>query len=352
MRALWVHAFSPFCRFLPVFAMFLCGDFAAAGPLVLRDSELVPGVIALLGADPPMGPVRSGTFFSVSLYLMPRGGCPSTFTRDLLVSLGDADIARVRLDLAGLKPGGLVRRTLGLYAPRGLPAGPLELRVGFLRDRAPGEMKREDWTYRRAAVCTVDVAAAEAPEDDAPQPVLIRGRPNVLRNGGFDGWDGWQADWDIVEGRGGWNRALRQHLDPRTFVEPPFALRIDFMGGQDPNYYGLACDTEVRPATRYTLSYFTRTENISSKSPPCLEVTDADRSIGFFRATPPLSQRFLGTTSWQEVSFTFSTPPETRRLRIKVRRYGSGPAEFRPERWGPIGGSVWFDSIRLTEGGH
>lgn len=324
-------------------------------PECMVNVELVPDEIALLGADRPSG-LRQAAPFQVTLYFTALEAIPPSFSRDLLFSLGSLDIARVPVTLDNVPPGGVVKRAFDLYVPRCAPIGANELRVGFLTDKAPGEMKREDWTYRRARALAVEVASGDEPGDIAPdaKAALLKSMPageNLLANGSFDdGWAGWRIDQDILEGVAGWNRVLAVRLDQQVAVEPPFSLRVDFAGGHDTDFYALSYHVDVKPNTGYTLSYLIRTENITSGGAPCLDVMAPGLSYEEFYVIPPAEKRLTGTHPWTLVSVGFTTPPDARELRIKVRRHGSGPSRYQPKRWGPISGTVWFDAIRLTQG--
>jgi len=323
------------------------------------ETELLPGEMRLLGCDVPdegTSNLRQASHFGLTLYFECLPGIGSPFEKEIVVSLGDIDIARVPFQAADLQPGEVVKRGIRLYVPRNAPTGKAELRAGFVRDGAPGESKR-DLAARMAPLLTVRIQAAD-PLPRLPRQqrsallktAIAREPRNLLANGGFEeGFGGWIVDEDLLKGKGARRRALSVSVSRKVALEGRNSLRLDFGGGRDPDFYHIRQDATVKPSTEYLVSYFIKTEEITSNGPPGIMLRDPDKSAEEFYVATPEEMRMTGTRDWTRVEFTFRTPPDTRTLRVHVRRAGSGADRYWPDRYGPIGGSVWYDVIQLTE---
>ncbi len=330
----------------------------AITPTHVLAAELAPGVLRLAGCDAGTdGPrsVKRAAPFEVAIYLEFLPECEAPFEQELLVSLGTADIARIPLRFDAVQPGAVVKQTLSLYTPRNAPLGTQPLKAGLVRKGAPGEA-RQCMSPRMAPLMELDVQSAEAAESipDASKAVLLasvdsNGR-GMLANGGFEsGFRNWSVGEGIQEGMSGWNRVLGLALDNSVRLAGEYSLRIDFCGGQDVNFFHLTQDIPAQGSCEYVVRYFIKTQDITSHEGPGLAVRDPDLPITQFYAVTPKAMRLTGVHEWTPVEFSFQTPARTKRLRIIVRRDGSGPETYLPARFGPIGGSAWFDQIQVIE---
>ncbi len=323
-------------------------------------AELLPGVLRVYGCDlelPPSGEADRVAPFTVTLYLECLDGVPDRLERELLFHLGGMDMARLPLVAENLAPGKAFRQTFSLRVPRGAELGEQELRCGFVERGAHGESLRVPLTERMAPLATVTVAPAPpveamsaAEKESLLQEFRAHESANLVANGGFEaGLQRWDVDVNLRDGLRGWSRVLRLNVDTRVFLTGQNALRIDFGGGQDPNFIGPYQYIAVKPSTTYTVSYFVRTEHLTSAQGLTLGVWEPGRSQAQFHATPDPEFRYTGTREWTRVTFRFTTFPETERIGLRVRRYGSGADDYSPELFGPIGGSAWLDGIQLYE---
>ncbi len=330
-------------------------------PDIARAAELVPDELRLLGCDGPRSTdsgLQQASRFTVAVYFECLPGVPSEFRRDLIANLAGIDIARMAMHAGNLQPGEVFKRDLQLYVPRNAPVGLQTLAVGFASDRAPGEAQTTYLTPSMARLLNVDILRAAVPaglsaEEKSPlwNEVAMAERRNLLVNGSFErGTRGWQAPGDVWRGKGGWLRTLSVSTDSETSLEGKRSLRIDFGGGQDPNFYSVKQFVEVKPNTEYTVSYFIMTQDITSHSGPCMSVYDPAKDLSEFYVSAPENTRFTGTHEWTRVEFSFTTPVDTRQVGLQFRRYGSGPQRYVPDRYGPIGGSAWYDGVQLVEG--
>jgi hypothetical protein len=322
------------------------------------ETELLPGEMRMLGCDVPdvgLSGLRQASHCELTLYFECLPGIGPRFERDIVVSLGEIDIARVAFQTDNVQPGEVIKRSIRLYVPRNAPTGKAELRAGFVRDGAPGNGKA-NLASRMSPLLTVGVQEA------TPLPRLTfeqrralmetarpREQRNLLANGLFEeGLRGWSFDEDLRKGAE-WARTMSVSVDKKVALQGRNALRLDFGGGRDPNFYHIRQDITVKPSTEYLLSYFIRTEEITSNGPPGIMVRDPDKSADEFYVATPEEMRLRGTHDWTPVEFTFKTTPDTRELKVHICRGGSGPASYWPGRYGPIGGSVWYDFVQLTE---
>jgi hypothetical protein len=172
---------------------------------------------------------------------------------------------------------------------------------------------------------------------------------NLLRNGSFEsGFRAWEVGEGIREGMVGWDRILHLTLDPNVAAEGRQSVRIDFNGGQDPNFFHVVQEVEVAPSAYYEVRYALKTEHITSNEGPSVAVRDPDVPLEEFYKCTPRAQRLTGTNDWTYLTYRFETGPQTRRVRLILRRDGSGTTGYDPERFGPIGGSAWFDALQLV----
>jgi len=284
------------------------------------ETELLPGEMRLLGCDVPDGGVsnlRQASHFELTLYFECLPDVPRKFEREVLVALGDLYVAREPILIEGQPPGAIVKRTVRAYVPRNAPTGTNDVRVGIVREDAGGAGPA-DLSSKMARVFAARVTLARPPDDISD-----------------------------AEKRGKHSMAVA--IDRTTALEGSASLRVDFSGGGDPNFHEMRRSVRVKPGTRYQLSYFIKTDNISSNSGTGMCVSDR---IGgpwkLYRSTPK-ELRFTGTHPWTFVAFDFETGAEMTEVIIQVRRFGSGPGPYNREKFGAIGGSAWYDVITIVE---
>jgi hypothetical protein len=152
-------------------------------------------------------------------------------------------------------------------------------------------------------------------------------------NGGFE--------QDLLNGGLGWRfrtvPGAELSFDPRVAHSPPRSLRVVFDGTgnvdfQQPWQYVL-----LQPNTRYRLSAYFRTENLTTSSGIrlVLEETHFGDTV---QAAPNLS----GTQPWAPYETEFTTGAEAQLFRLVLRRRPS------PKLDNKISGTIWMDDVSLA----
>jgi hypothetical protein len=139
----------------------------------------------------------------------------------------------------------------------------------------------------------------------------------------------------------GWRMSASPDLefdfsDPSAY-EGAKCLRINFAVGRNADYDLLDQVVLVQPKTRYQLTAYVRSDNLSSESGPRLRVIE----LGCQNCPAPTSDPTVGTTSWHPIEVAFMTQPQTQAVRISFWR----PQEQRFA--GDITGTVWLDDLTL-----
>ena len=137
-----------------------------------------------------------------------------------------------------------------------------------------------------------------------------------------------------------------QFVDDRVVYHGRKSLRLEFFGGLDLHMHSKSQVVPVKPDTDYLLSWYVKSDAITSQSGPRIMVYDADRGWKYFRAA---GDHVLGTTPWQRKELAFHTPAETAKLRVGLRRYGSDDWTSVPRKNSLISGTAWFDLVQLVE---
>jgi len=168
-------------------------------------------------------------------------------------------------------------------------------------------------------------------------------RNNLLGNAGFESIPQCNTarNWTF------WNsRGVMQFRDPRHACEGVRSLRLDFFGGLDPHVYSKYQDVTVKPDTDYVLSWYGKSERITSSRGPRLSVYDADKGWEHFVVA---GEAMVGTTPWHKMSLAFRTPSDTVKLRVFIDRAGADDWKKLPAKDRVISGSAWFDLVQLVE---
>lgn len=114
-------------------------------------------------------------------------------------------------------------------------------------------------------------------------------------------------------------------------------LRIEFPLGRNEEYDLLNRVAAVEPETRYELTAYVRSDNLTSESGPRLRVVE----MGCESCDTQTSDSTLGTTPWHPITVTFTTRPGTKAVRISFWR----PQDQTYHR--DITGTVWLDNVAL-----
>jgi len=165
-------------------------------------------------------------------------------------------------------------------------------------------------------------------------PERVNTGSSLISNGGFEqpplngGFD-----WRIVPVEGakmGWDEQI-VHSGKRS-------LRVDFDGSANVDFQSLWEYVPVEPATLYRLSAFFRTENLSTDSGIRFEIRDGSRPGNTARWT----ENLLGTHPWGEADAEFATGPDTKHLKIVLRRIRSEKLANK------LRGMAWVDDVALV----
>jgi hypothetical protein len=115
------------------------------------------------------------------------------------------------------------------------------------------------------------------------------------------------------------------------------ALRLRFREHDGVRFDGVRHDLPVDPSSRYLLRFQYKTEGSLARTGIIVEVTDAERRDRLRVQSQPLRN----PTQWTEETVAFETSPDTRAVRIEIRRQ---PIDLLHDY---IAGQVWFDSFSL-----
>jgi tetratricopeptide (TPR) repeat protein len=119
------------------------------------------------------------------------------------------------------------------------------------------------------------------------------------------------------------------------------SLRIDWKGNSDPGEEVVSQLILIEPNTRYQLSFAARTQDLVTGGAPVLTVIDVSQREEKSIASPYKVP--LGTSSWQNIGFSFTTASSTLAVRIGVRRESCAQPSC------PIVGTLWLDDFSLSK---
>jgi hypothetical protein len=152
---------------------------------------------------------------------------------------------------------------------------------------------------------------------------------NLVANGGFEE--------KILNMGFDWRYAVNPHItlarDAEQFHGGRHALSVTF-DGQAVVDTGLSQFIVVGADTLYDFSAYVKTDDISAAHGPQFVISDAYTGKPFL-----LTEEFMGTTSWRQVSGSFKTGPNTGLLSLKILR---APGTE------PIIGRLWIDDVVLA----
>lgn len=136
--------------------------------------------------------------------------------------------------------------------------------------------------------------------------------PNLIYNGGFElafNSDLAGFDWRVTS-----HPEVFLRRDDAQSHTGRYSWRMTFAAQMKSELFGPAQLLVVEPNKQYRLRFFAKTNKVPDNA-PFIELTDAERPQLFaMRAPVP-----VGTQAWREVLLTFTTPAETRALRLTIR---------------------------------
>jgi tetratricopeptide (TPR) repeat protein len=164
-------------------------------------------------------------------------------------------------------------------------------------------------------------------------PRSAKDGPSLITNGGFE--------HDLANG--GFDWSTQEHPDVSFSLDAGVAhsgarsLRISFNGESNLDFQHLVQYVPVEPSHRYRFTAYLRSSTLST-----------DSGIRFMIADPrhhDLPRNFTGgvtgTHPWRQIETEFITGPETRAVRIVLRRTPSAKFDNK------LKGTVWVDDVSL-----
>jgi hypothetical protein len=153
-------------------------------------------------------------------------------------------------------------------------------------------------------------------------------------------WDG-DFSHEPLNGGFGWRvhspEGVRVDFDETFFRSPPRSLRLRFDGTANVNFRHVWQIVPVEPNRLYRFSGHLRTEGITTDSGIRFWITDPQNP----GALDVMTNNVVGTQPWALEETTFETGPQTRLVRIELRRPQSRKLDNR------LRGTVWVDAIAL-----
>lgn len=148
------------------------------------------------------------------------------------------------------------------------------------------------------------------------------------------------ADWTRLADP----RETQTAIDTTVAHSGQQAARIMF-GGSPVNYYHLNQEVDVAPRTTYRLTGYLKTESLQTipSGGVALEVQDGRLNGWDYLVADTNRINGLGTHDWIPITATFTTTPETTRIRVFLRRAAPETPEY------SITGTVWFDDLALVK---
>lgn len=248
-----------------------------------------------------------------------------------------ADVARGVVEAVAGQAGAVRKITLGVNVPLFfVRLGSSELRLSVIEPdgNVVGPLFIDTLKFEGGTQPQVELAKV-------PDSAIARG--NIIGNGSFE-------SPPLVNKEGNWTlwtrRGVMQSLDDQIAYHGRKSLRLEFFGGFDVHMYSKGQTVPVKPDTDYVLSWYVKSDAITSGSGPRIIVYDADRGWRHFSAA---GDHVVGTTPWQRKELAFRTPPETVKLRVELHRYGSDDWKSVPRTESLISGTAWLDMIQLVE---
>lgn len=287
-----------------------CGNF------LLRQGELAAALAEIRRAvetDPRLARLAAGLVWRAT------GDAQRLLTEALPARL-DSYLAALELFLGqGQTEAALAawQRLLALGQPVPLPPT-LPLVEALMRaDRI--SQAREVWLQALAA-------SGEDPEGTA--------RRTLVWNGGFER--------NPVNGGFGWRilpaPGAQTELDTSVYRSAPRSLRIRFDGTTNVAFQHVSQFVAVEPGRRYRFEAYLRTEGISTDSGVRFWISDPRDS----RRLDILTPNIIGTQPWSLEEAEFTTGPETRLVRITLRRDPTRKLDNK------LRGQAWIDDVSLT----
>jgi len=157
---------------------------------------------------------------------------------------------------------------------------------------------------------------------------------DLITNGDFgkDEILGGGFDWKIEKASG-----AEVSFDPSVAFEGKRSLKIVFTGKENVDFYHVSQFVPLKSDTDYVLRANMKTQAVTTKSGPKIEV------LGAGQAFHTVSETLTGDNEWRKLIVSFRTPAQLQGGLVRVRREKT--EKF--DRY--ISGTVWIDHVSLTE---
>ncbi|MGH9848794.1 MAG: hypothetical protein ACREBD_02945 [Blastocatellia bacterium] len=175
------------------------------------------------------------------------------------------------------------------------------------------------------------------------------GEANLMLNAGFERAPLSERFTELADPPTGFDWIIGRHAEVRvrrTEMEKHggnYSLQLTLAASMQSEFQNITQFISVEPSQSYRLSFFVKAKNISSApgEAPLVEVADAAQPMTF--ALPSVIP--AGTNDWNERVIAFTTPAETRGLRLTIRC-----PQLRAIDLTKIA-EVWFDDFKLERAG-
>lgn len=313
------------------------GDLAAASGMIRLAAPAKVGALTVQG-------------FSLRCegYARLQAGCSATFEvyatigdlypEDLILLVADMPVARRAVVVSEAERGGRMSRiAMPVRIPRNIKTSEVSVKLVAIRgdpQEPPGALELGHVRISRSA------PAQLRPAQNVGTPMLSSG--GLLKNAGFETgefgpWKTWTDDYLKL---GVWAA-----IDAQASHSGKYSARVDFLGGTDPQYVSLTQVVDLKPGTKYKLSFYSKTDGVSSRSLPTIAAHPEPGPKYFF------SEPLGGTHDWTYHELMFETSPRQSSTEIRVVRLGDERRKWHliNRETGLIVGSVWFDDFNLVE---
>ncbi len=160
----------------------------------------------------------------------------------------------------------------------------------------------------------------------------------TVTNGGFESSWGNPDDtlfgWKVTRADG----RVDIQADTAVKKEGNRSVKMNFRAFDKAEFYNLTQVVTVDPGARYRLSFFVRSENLTSAGLPRVQVWNV-KTNGLIAQTEVFPS---GTADWRQYSIEFTAPEDVQGFAIRTARDYCGDAC-------PLVGIIWYDEFRLEK---
>lgn len=156
-------------------------------------------------------------------------------------------------------------------------------------------------------------------------------------------WDGvWNGKFEKAINNNGFDWTISnlegiKITTPKDSDQKGSALRIEFDGNNNYDFYHFRQVVPVEENTSYTLSSDIKSENLTTRNGIFWEAYCLHGDDLYQR-----SEQTYGTTDWHKVELSFTTPPGCTSAVIRLRR-------FKTDIDTPFSGVLWIDDVELEK---